>query len=101
MKPAIKIPEFVELEDSYVKLRVRFDYDAGEDQWFDAKAGVGSPGHPASIEVTAVDFGRGWESPETYPQLNIEACEQEIMDTITRLEEAFWAEYAERMPEEL
>jgi hypothetical protein len=97
MRLRIKPPEFYELFHEDVEFKARFDYDEGEEQWFDARAGVGSPGYPASVCITEVDFGNGWESPENYPQLNLEQCEQEIMDKIDALHEAFWAEYAEYM----
>ena len=101
MKAKVKLPEFFELFHEDVEFKARFAFDQGEDQWFDASAGVGSPGYPASVCMTEVNFGSGWESPENFPQLNIEQCEQEIMDKIDELYEAFWAEYAEHMEREL
>lgn len=97
MKATIKVPEFIEMHDDDDRpFKVRFDYDPGEEQWFDARAGVGSPGYPAGVEVYEVDFGKGWEPIENYPQLNVQACEQAVMDHIDKLHEAFWAEYDER-----
>jgi hypothetical protein len=75
---------------------VRYDYDAGEEQWFDARAGVGSPGYPASVQLTEVNFGAKWETPDAYPQLDVEAIEHEIMERIDQEAEAFFAEYANR-----
>lgn len=100
MKARITVPEFFVLFHEDTEFKARFDYDKGEDQWFDARAGVGSPGYPPSVCLNEVDFGNGWESPEAYPQLNVEACEQEIMDKIDALHEAYWAEYAEHMEAE-
>ena len=67
----------------------------GEDQWFDARAGVGSPGYPPSVEITEVNFGAGWESPDVYPQLNLEACEQELMERLAALEADEYAAQAD------
>lgn len=98
MKRRAKLPEHYEFfDDEDRPFLVRFDYDEGEEQWFDARAGVGSPGYPASVAVTEVNFGGKWETVETYPQLNIEALEEKVMERITEAEEAAWAEYAERM----
>lgn len=101
MKRRIKVPEFITLHDDEDKpFRVRFEYDPGEDQWFDAQAGVGSPGYPASVDLYEIDFGKGWEPIETYPQLNTDQIEQKVWEEIGSLEEAFWAGYAESMESE-
>lgn len=100
MTRLVKLPDFFTLFHEDTEFKARFDYDPGEDQWFDARAGVGSPGCPASVCVTEVDFGKGWELPDAYPQLNLDACEQSIMDEIDKLHEAYWAEYAEHMEAE-
>ena len=84
----MKLPTELELRDQDDNpFRVRFDYDRGEQQWFDARAGVGSPGYDPSVCITEVNFGGKWESPEVYPQLNIEDCEQEVMDCLYVLEQ--------------
>jgi hypothetical protein len=94
MRPSI--PDFITLfDDDDRPFKVRFDYDAGEEQWFDARAGVGSPGYPPGVEVYEVDFGHGWEPLETYPQLNIGALEQAVTDHIIEIESAAAAEQAE------
>jgi hypothetical protein len=82
----MKLPTELELWHEDTPFRVRFDYDRGEAQWFDARAGVGSPGHDPSVWINEVNFGNGWQSPEVYPQLNIEACEQEVMEKLAELE---------------
>ena len=70
-----------------LQMHFRYDADRGEDQWFDARAGVGSPGYPPSVMVTEVSLdGVTWNDPEMYPQLNLEAIEQEIMDKLAALE---------------
>ena len=97
MKAKIKIPEFFELSYGEGMLKAYFDYDEGEEQWFDARAGVGHPGSPADVIITSVDFGGGKEDPETFPQLDIERCEVEIMEEIDKLYDAYWSDYAEHM----
>ncbi len=93
----MKLPtEFEFYADDDTPFRVRFDYDRGEEQWFDARAGVGSPGYDPSVEVTEVNFGSGWELPDVYPQLNLPAIEAEIMERLADIEEAEQAERAER-----
>ena len=82
----MKLPSELWLFHEDVPFCVRFDYDRGEDQWFDARAGVGSPGYPACVQINEVNFGGGWELPEKYPQLNIEACEAELMEKLADLE---------------
>ena len=83
----MKLPTELELRDQDDNpFRVRFDYDKGEQQWFDARAGVGSPGYDPSVCITEVNWGSKWELPEVYPQLDIEACEQEVMDKLIELE---------------
>jgi hypothetical protein len=101
MKARIKVPEFFVLFHEDTEFKARFDYYEGEEQWFDARAGVGSPGYPASVCLTEVDFGNGWKPLDAYPQLNVEACEQAIMDKIDLLYEAYWADYADHMEPEL
>lgn len=78
--------EFVFYTDDDTEFRVRFDYDRGESQWFDAMAGVGSPGYDPCAMVTEVNFGAGWEDPEAYPQLNINQIESEILERLAGLE---------------
>ena len=90
-----KQPEMEFFDSDDKPFLVRYDLDRGEDQWFDAKAGVGSPGYPPECCVTEVNFGNGWESPETYPQLNLEAIEVEIMERTAADEADYWAAAAE------
>ena len=103
MKPAAKLPEWVQIHgirntvtDDETDVRVKFDYFPGEDQWFDARQGVGSPGYPASVEITEVSVEGGkWEPVENYPHLDLVACEEAVMEHIQALEEAYWEAYAE------
>jgi len=85
----MKLPTEFELSDGITTFRVRFDYDKGEREWFDAKEGVGSPGYGPEANITEVNFGGGWMSPEVFPQLDLEACEVEILDKLAKIEEEF------------
>ena len=83
----MKLPTELELRDQDDKpFRVRFDYDRGEQQWFDARAGVGGPGYDPSVCITEVNFGGGWESPETFNPIDIDGWENEVMDKLIELE---------------
>jgi hypothetical protein len=88
----MKLPTEMELWHEDTPFRVRFDYDRGERQWFDARAGIGSPGYDPSVSINEVNVGNGWESPETYPQLDIDACECEVMEKLADLEASEQAE---------
>ena len=86
MKP--RIPQYFTFQtDDGHDFRVAFDFDPGEEQSWNGLTGVGSPGYPASVEITDVDFGAGWKPLEAYPQLNIAGIEQAIMDRINDLYE--------------
>ena len=82
----MKLPTELSLWHEDTEFRVRFDYDRGEQQWFDARAGVGSPGYDPSVSITEVNFGNGWELPDAYPQLDLDACEQEVMEKLADFE---------------
>lgn len=82
----MKLPNELELWNEDTPFRVRFDYERGEPQWFDARAGVGHPGSDPCVAITEVNFGSGWELPEVYPRLNIEACEAEVMEKLADME---------------
>lgn len=91
-------PNHIDCEaDDGTEFKVYFEYDPGESQWFDARAGVGSPGYPPSIEITEVDFGKGRESVETYPQLNLDAIHDRIVDVLAEIDETNDAEYTEHL----
>lgn len=97
----IKVPEWLDIEDEQAgKFRVMFDYDEGEPERWNGLTGVGNPETPPSLEITAVDFGGGLQSPDAFPQLNIEAIEAECWEHIGRLQEAYWADYAEHCERE-
>ena len=83
----MKLPTELIIDVDGLQMHFRYDADPGEDQWFDARAGVGSPGCPPSVMVTEVSLdGVTWNDPEMYPQLNMEVIEQEIMDKLADLE---------------
>ena len=52
-------PEFTCYTDDDTPVIVRYDYDEGEEQWFDARAGVGSPAYPGGVAITEVKIGDG------------------------------------------
>jgi hypothetical protein len=82
----MKLPTEMEFWHEDVPFRVRFDYERGEQQWFDARAGVGSPGYDPYVVINEVNFGGGWESPEAYPQLDLAVCEAVVMQKLADLE---------------
>lgn len=59
-----------------IEHKVTFDFDPGESQWFDARAGVGSPGYGPELQITEID------PPIELTEAEAEAVEQEIMDRI-------------------
>ena len=67
---------------------VRYDYDPGEEQWFDARAGVGSPGYGPSLEITEVCESDGMWLPVTGEEPWYSRVEQEITDKIIEIERA-------------
>lgn len=91
-------PDFIMCEtDEGVEFKVYFDYDKGEEQWFDARAGVGSPGYPPSIEILATATEVDFEDLNVYPQLNLDAIYNDIADMIQAAEEGDEAEYIEHL----
>jgi len=65
-------------------------YDRGEKQWFDVERGVGGPGYEPFIRVYEVDFGRGWENPACYPQIDVDALEDEAMRRLFSIQETMY-----------
>lgn len=76
--------------------RVRYDYDKGEQQWFDARAGVGSPGYDAYVCITEVNFGDGWKSPDEFQDIDWSAYEAAVMQRLIDIDEAVQAARDER-----
>jgi hypothetical protein len=89
-----KTPPYYKVFVRDVEVKAYFDFDPGEEQWFDGKAGVGSPGYPPSLELDHVE-----PAMELTPE-EVDAVEQELMGKITEAQNEFWAEYAEAMREE-
>jgi len=58
---------FTAYTDDDTEFRVQYCYRAAEPMTWH------HPGCDADVEILAVDFGRGWEDPDIYPQLNIDA----------------------------
>ena len=73
---------------------VRYDYDPGESQWFDAKAGVGSPGYNAEVCITEINLGNGFVSIDKsgLDDAEIERLEDRLMVDIAEEEEKINAE---------
>lgn len=69
-------------DDGDMPIVVRYDFEKGEAEWFDAKAGVGSPGYGPCVEIFEVNIGGDWQAPDAYPQLDITRMEQEILDFV-------------------
>jgi hypothetical protein len=67
---------------------VRYDYSPGEDQWFDARAGVGSPGCDAELCITEINLGNGFVSiyQSGLDDAEIERLEDRLMVDISEEE---------------
>ena len=93
MKPA-KLPDHYVINVDDVDLKCYFDYDPGEAQYFDARAGVGSPGFPPFVELI-----------KTEPDVNLSPAgiayvEQAIMDRIDAIARGDWDALAESYRDE-
>ena len=83
----MKYPEVFDLSDDELSIRVKYDYDRGEQQWFDAKAGVESPGYDPSVCITEVSInGSAWTTPDVYPQIDWDRYEQQVMERLIEWE---------------
>ena len=76
---------------------VRYDYSPGESQWFDAKAGVGSPGYNAELFITEINLGNGFVSIDQsgLDDAEIERLEDRLMVDIAEEESERNAEFEE------
>ena len=81
MHKPYKSPEFETTIDDEIAL-VRYDYDGGEEEWFDARAGVGSPGYAASVEITEICDEDGNWHPVTGEEPWYSRVEGEILDAM-------------------
>ena len=68
---------------------VRYDYDKGEREWFDHRAGVGGPGCDPSVTITEIDLGDGFVAPDRcgLPQRTIDGLEEQLMNRLCDEEE--------------
>lgn len=57
---------FTAYTDDDTEFKVQYCYRAAEPMTWH------HPGADADVEITAVDFGRGWEDPDIYPQINLD-----------------------------
>ena len=94
------VPKEIEVSQPSGDWLVRYDYEPGEDQWFDARQGVGSPGYPPSVEITEVKAGDRWVDPLFCEGFDVDLAEQSVMDAIDAEADAFWERYAESRNEE-
>jgi hypothetical protein len=76
---------------------VRYDYSPEERQWFDARAGVGSPGCDAEICITEINLGNGFVSIDQsgLDDAEIERLEDRLMVDISEEESERNAEFEE------
>jgi hypothetical protein len=69
---------------------VRYDYSPAERQWFDARAGVGSPGCDAELCITEINLGNGFISIDQSglddAEIEIERLEDRLMVDISEEE---------------
>ena len=76
---------------------VRYDYSPEERQWFDARAGVGSPGCDAELCITEINLGNGFVSIDKsgLDDAEIERLEDRLMVDISEEESERNAEFEE------
>lgn len=76
---------------------VRYDYSPAESQWFDARAGVGSPGCDAELCITEINLGNGFVSIDQsgLDDAEIERLEDRLMVDISEEESERNAEFEE------
>jgi hypothetical protein len=96
MKKYIQLEREMFLSDDR-EVIVRFDYDPGEDQWFDARAGVGSPGYSAELCITEINLCNGFVSIDQsgLDEAEIERLEDRLMVDIAEEESERNAEFEE------
>lgn len=70
------LPKFYDLTEGDKDLRVYFDYEPAEQQYFNPLVGIGSPGYPACVEIVRI------EPPVILSPEEIEQVEQEIIERI-------------------
>jgi hypothetical protein len=92
----MKLPNEMELHNDLGPYRVRFDYYPGEPMRWNGLTGVGNPASDPSVAITEVNFGRGWESPDVYHEVDWSALESEVMEKLAELEAEDYAARHER-----
>ena len=78
----MKVPPELTLDLYGDPVQVRFDYEPGESQWFDARAGVGSPGSDPCVEINEINMGTGWIGPDDINENDLEALQDRLWDKI-------------------
>ncbi len=96
MKKYVQPERDMYLSDDTVVI-VRYDYSPAEDQWFDARAGVGSPGCDAELCITEINLGNGFVSIDKsgLDDAEIERLEDRLMVDISEEESERNAEFEE------
>ena len=87
MKKYVQPERDMYLSDDTVVI-VRYDYSPAENQWFDARAGVGSPGSDAELYITEINLGNGFVSIDQsgLDDAEIERLEDRLMVDIAEEE---------------
>lgn len=83
----MKLPPEITLDLYGESVQVRFDYDPGESQWFDHRAGVGSPGSDPCVEINEVNMGNGWLEPDDINENDLEALQSALWDKIAEMQQ--------------
>ena len=84
----MKLPDELSVTVGDGEFLVRYGYDRGEDQWFDARAGVGSPGCPAEVWITEVQINGEWFDADSVPSFDLDRAEDALSEKIADLEAA-------------
>jgi hypothetical protein len=82
----MKLPPELEVETYAGSVTVRYDYDPGESQWFDHRAGVGGPGCDPWVEISEIKTDDGWRTPDELPEMDLEAVEEALMARIGEMQ---------------
>ncbi|MCX8038874.1 MAG: hypothetical protein N3D11_17865 [Candidatus Sumerlaeia bacterium] len=81
-----KIPPILPAFVGGVPCQVRFEYDPGEDSWFNPFKGGGSPGYPPSAEIVSIAFGNDIELPaHVFSEETLNDVEEFLLEQIAEL----------------
>jgi hypothetical protein len=83
----MKLPPEITLDIYGDPVQVRFDYDPGESQWFDAGAGVGGPGWDPCAEINEINMGNGWLEPDDINENDLDALQDALMEKIGEMQQ--------------